>query len=126
MDDHKHGHGRNHELQWGHGREAMDGAAANTTVDNRRDFNGAMAVRPWMAAAAAGAAPAYSNFNGAMAVRPWMATGADRLPIALKRLQWGHGREAMDGWRESARDSLSAHFNGAMAVRPWMAAPAPL
>ena len=35
-------------------------------------------------------------------------------------LQWGHGREAMDGGRCSASNGSSPDFNGAMAVRPWM------
>ena len=36
-------------------------------------------------------------------------------------LQWGHGREAMDGFTSvAAMPSWSASFNGAMAVRPWM------
>ena len=37
-------------LQWGHGREAMDGGNVATWVPCRSNgFNGAMAVRPWMA-----------------------------------------------------------------------------
>ena len=37
-----------------------------------------------------------AGFNGAMAVRPWMAINARAYRIA-NMLQWGHGREAMDG-----------------------------
>ena len=41
--------------------------------------------------------PVNSCFNGAMAVRPWMAVSEMIcLPTAVV-LQWGHGREAMDG-----------------------------
>ena len=39
----------------------------------------------------------YSNFNGAMAVRPWMEMRRAERLARLGQLQWGHGREAMDG-----------------------------
>ena len=35
-------------LQWGHGREAMDGASWLRRLNTLPSFNGAMAVRPWM------------------------------------------------------------------------------
>ena len=35
-------------LQWGHGREAMDGVGPLLKASRVPDFNGAMAVRPWM------------------------------------------------------------------------------
>ena len=60
-------------LQWGHGREAMDGAVTAAANRRRYDFNGAMAVRPWMEFRLACPPSMQSNFNGAMAVRPWMA-----------------------------------------------------
>ena len=60
-------------LQWGHGREAMDGLIV------------------W-----AKYRVAIYHFNGAMAVRPWMG-GPGRLYQRPPPLQWGHGREAMDG-----------------------------
>ena len=60
-------------LQWGHGREAMDGSGAPSCPRHKRRFNGAMAVRPWMA------------------VRQ-----VDESDV-WQPLQWGHGREAMDG-----------------------------
>ena len=41
------------------------------------------------------------------------------LNTAMK-LQWGHGREAMDGGARSTTPTLPPSFNGAMAVRPWM------
>ena len=66
--------GRIAELQWGHGREAMDGGGASATI--------------WR--------PTY--FNGAMAVRPWMERALSELHYQVPELQWGHGREAMDGW----------------------------
>ena len=37
------------------------------------------------------------GFNGAMAVRPWMAVCAAGGGDVECLLQWGHGREAMDG-----------------------------
>ena len=49
------------------------------------------------------------------ALPPGVAAGPETL-------QWGHGREAMDGWRAARRRSDRRRcFNGAMAVRPWMA-----
>ena len=51
MDGNQDGHRRNHdkELQWGHGREAMDGDTAHHALATAQaGFNGAMAVRPWM------------------------------------------------------------------------------
>ena len=89
------------QLQWGHGREAMDGTWWPSSRKRTRGFNGAMAVRPWMAA-------------GRLAGR--------RVLV----LQWGHGREAMDGRATSVQAREASCFNGAMAVRPWMVdAPAP-
>ena len=60
------------KLQWGHGREAMDGRALADLCGTAWDFNGAMAVRPWMVA-------------------------ASTVGMTGHELQWGHGREAMDG-----------------------------
>ena len=40
---------RGYLLQWGHGREAMDGGGPRRPCRARVRFNGAMAVRPWMA-----------------------------------------------------------------------------
>ena len=37
-------------LQWGHGREAMDGRLAPPLAKPGLGFNGATAVRPWMGA----------------------------------------------------------------------------
>ena len=83
-------------LQWGHGREAMDGTRPVGSWLAPRYFNGAMAVRPWMAAWPYSAASRAAYFNGAMAVRPWMDRSSPRF-LQWSRLQWGHGREAMDG-----------------------------
>ena len=38
-----------------------------------------------------------TSFNGAMAVRPWMGARAELAVADHIVLQWGHGREAMDG-----------------------------
>ena len=118
--------GLSYELQWGHGREAMDGhrrlgrwpfrlcfngATAVRPWMARQNwhrvgfscFNGATAVRPWMAAARAAALLAYSGFNGATAVRPWMGEYDPETGEADPGLQWGHGREAMDGRVASRR-----------------------
>ena len=64
--------------------------------DGAANFNGAMAVRPWMEVWGKDTSAAGSDFNGAMAVRPWMAA-VHRLDGRNAALQWGHGREAMDG-----------------------------
>ena len=45
----------------------------------------------------------------------------DALMRLTPTLQWGHGREAMDGPAPSGPPRTSTCFNGAMAVRPWMA-----
>ena len=58
------------ELQWGHGREAMDGTELLEGRSPRDSFNGAMAVRPWMAESRVSRARERRGFNGAMAVRP--------------------------------------------------------
>ena len=86
-------------LQWGHGREAMDGRHSRTLQSRYTRFNGAMAVRPWMGRRPSSWQIGQNSFNGAMAVRPWMVTQC--LQISRKPFS----------------------FNGAMAVRPWMAAP---
>ena len=53
-------------------------------------------------------------FNGAMAVRPWMAALAEGHALAFM-LQWGHGREAMDG--SPARAGRSSTLPASMG--PW-------
>ena len=132
-------------LQWGHGREAMDGSSIRSSWRSREDFNGAMAVRPWMARCSARSPWPSGDFNGAMAVRPWMVpTDLDTVgarmalqwghgreamdgfqaglgAVGKPKLQWGHGREAMDGGAPDWIMPASSDFNGAMAVRPWMA-----
>ena len=85
------------ELQWGHGREAMDGARQRSPTSSLHNFNGAMAVRPWMDLSTRGPRPCPWDFNGAMAVRPWMVGCGGPGVFGPAQLQWGHGREAMDG-----------------------------
>ena len=76
-------------LQWGHGREAMDGAAGAAEIPSaKQSFNGAMAVRPWMAGRPCRFASCPSCFNGAMAVRPWMEFRR-RRPITLQCASMG-------------------------------------
>ena len=55
------------------------------------------------------------NFNGAMAVRPWMGAGAAFSQIATWLLQWGHGREAMDGGKKR----LPARLCLLTSMGPW-------
>ena len=102
-------------------RPWMARARRPATGTSWRSFNGATAVRPWMARPPVARAPAASRgFNGATAVRPGMAVHR-RQVCAAHGLQWGHGREAMDGRAPAVRRYLGAgSFNGATAVRPWM------
>ena len=88
---------RNNLLQWGHGREAMDGELARRMeleYDILQWGHGREAMdgdnRPPPVSGSA-------DFNGAMAVRPWMAADFVYLDEIQSVLQWGHGREAMDG-----------------------------
>ena len=85
-------------LQWGHGREAMDGPQ-RVRGDRRHD------QLQW--------GHGREAMDGCKGVQK-KGCGA--------WLQWGHGREAMDGSLQR-RQRLALHrFNGAMAVRPWMVA----
>ena len=84
-------------LQWGHGREAMDGIPAADIV--RR-----AARLQW--------GHGREAMDGCV---------EDRITGAGVVLQWGHGREAMDGRPPAYSPALPPCFNGAMAVRPWMA-----
>ena len=77
----------------------MDGVRRLESRINNINFNGAMAVRPWMGSGSRTRKALATYFNGAMAVRPWMARARATAPIPR------------------------ANFNGAMAVRPWMAVP---
>ena len=54
-------------------------ATARVATNAAGDFNGAMAVRPWMAAGPPAVRRAPPHFNGAMAVRPWMGAGAGKF-----------------------------------------------
>ena len=108
-------------LQWGHGREAMDGPRAGDygllglllQWGHGREAMDGTRRRP-------ACRPARCCFNGAMAVRPWMVMEGDRSAVEIVKLQWGHGREAMDGRARCGAASVRTSFNGAMAVRPWM------
>ena len=155
-------------LQWGHGREAVDGGLAGgltlstwcfngataarpwmgssrtSALRRRSSFNGATAARPWMVSIADSSSQAWNCFNGATAARPWMAGASPSRAASwsasmgprprgrgwfgardalhwLTELQWGHGREAVDGYRPSSTTARPLGFNGATAARPWMA-----
>ena len=93
-------------LQWGHGREAMDGllpAAALALLGLLQWGHGREAMDG--SPTGSGAAPSAWNFNGAMAVRPWMVAARAGLHPEVE-LQWGHGREAMDGSRYVPDDRI--------------------
>ena len=61
-------------LQWGHGLAAVDGRDAVVDAVQGRGFNGATALRPWMASPTMRATSCTTRFNGATALRPWMGT----------------------------------------------------
>ena len=84
-------------LQWGHGREAMDGGCL-TDVERL-----ALALQ-------------WGHGREAMDGRD----GRINTFLFKGKLQWGHGREAMDGSKHAFSSMAAAGFNGAMAVRPWM------
>ena len=66
MEDAARDHVIRHPLQWGHGREAMDGASSASASRRAASFNGAMAVRPWM-----GATPAQDAEPQRASMGPW-------------------------------------------------------
>ena len=85
-----------HKLQWGHGREAMDGSEQGAKV---------YVASPLQ----------WGHGREAM---DGPAPPAQLPPPPA--LQWGHGREAMDGLGRGPGRTCHTRFNGAMAVRPWM------
>ena len=132
-------------LQWGHGREAMDGRRVREGPRVCPGFNGATAVRPWMDGRPAlvrdtdcvlqwghgreamdggdGHRPDIGRYDRLQWGHGREAMDGCRLCTHLldaPPLQWGHGREAMDGSRMPPPHAKSASFNGATAVRPWM------
>ena len=86
-----------YSLQWGHGREAMDGGIPEFP---------------------AGRGPVLQWGHGREAMDGGIGT---MILGGATTLQWGHGREAMDGSYRLPRPEFFPDFNGAMAVRPWMA-----
>ena len=88
--------GRCPQLQWGHGLAAVDGVPLATTV--------MLAV----------------GFNGATALRPWMAAESFRTPQAC--LASMGPRPCGRGWLRPCPERIAERggFNGATALRPWM------
>ena len=84
-------------------------------------FNGATAARPWMGSLFFSEVLTTCGFNGATAARPWMADSTTAMPARWLWLQWGHGREAVDGLSAPVGQGVITSFNGATAARPWMA-----
>ena len=84
-------------LQWGHGGEAVERSTLWSGDSTVAGFNGATAVRP-RKAGQLGLRPSwFVGFNGATAVRPWKDRGPrSRHRDASRRLQWGHGGEAVE------------------------------
>ena len=50
-----------------------------------------------------------------------MADISQELRLLERSLQWGHGREAVDGRLRKRSAGARGCFNGATAARPWMA-----
>ena len=85
-------------------------SSKRNTTPRQRCFNGATAARPWMATCPVASSGLASSFNGATAARPWMAGALVPMLLQLLVLQWGHGREAVDG-----RTPNQAHMRGSVA-----------
>ena len=68
-----------------------------------------------MGAERARSCAARRGFNGAMAVRPWMAASENPDMRGAKLLQWGHGREAMDGFQHA----LDERVRPDASMGPW-------
>src|SRR4051812_38065154 len=87
------GRGRRLEmLQWGHGREAVEDPAAAARlmgVPVLQWGHGREAVED---AAGARVMTGMRGFNGATAVRPWKTGGSWSYIGTDAKLQWGHGR----------------------------------
>ena len=108
-------------LQWGHGREAVDGRQCRGGgLPGPARFNGATAARPWMAWPRRRSPDRIPRFNGATAARPWMDYALVAAMRILARLQWGHGREAVDGMhRRPQRGQLLASMGPRPRGRGW-------
>ena len=109
------------ELQWGHGLAAVDGGCAQVQRNQSHGLqwgHGLAAVDGYMALFIH---PTVRGFNGATALRPWMATRRGRWPIG-ERASMGP-RPCGRGWRRGERPCSRRRcgFNGATALRPWMA-----
>ena len=108
-------------LQWGHGLAAVVGCAWPGMADKtEQGFNGATALRPWMALPYLDARHTAFGFNGATALRPWMAGRAVRHVIAAGASMGP--RPCGRGWAAATQTTRRRPicFNGATALRPWM------
>ena len=133
------------QLQWGHGREAVDGSVIAWTLDGvsmlqwghgREAVDGGQPQPPRAGRLASmGPRPRGRGWAASWLPYAWIATASmgprprgrgwlgkpDLIWHNESGLQWGHGREAVDGGRARPPGAPLAGFNGATAARPWMA-----
>ena len=83
-------------LQWGHGDEAVEETPAAVQASSPTRFNGATAMKPWKRCPPKPQRPTSCSFNGATAMKPWKSGHLDLERSCVKRLQWGHGDEAVE------------------------------
>ncbi len=111
-------------LQWGHGGEAVDGMSSQGRSPQQQPrFNGATAVKPWMAAHPSVTSDPHSTLQWGHGGEAVDGPSKQPTPTPVRSLQWGHGGEAVDGifpWLSAT--SHGRCFNGATAVKPWMGA----
>ena len=107
-------------LQFGHGGDAVENSTASVTSTRPRSFNSATAVMPWKTATFHRRASRERSFNSATAVMPWKTPCNADVTNAARKLQFGHGGDAVENARfPSCPMVLLASFNSATAVMPW-------
>src|SRR5208337_2435437 len=63
---------------------------------------------------------AKHRFNGATAMKPWKRGRWFAGCSIGRKLQWGHGDEAVEeSWESNMANELQTRFNGATAMKPW-------
>ncbi len=136
-------------LQCGHGDEAVENRPQpNSPSLSGIDFNAATAMRPWRTRRCGRSGCRRRNFNAATAMRPWRTLAEIDAEAEKKKLQCGHGDEAVENvcmaWSvpdafilqcghgdEAVENSVAgrfhrsshAYFNAATAMRPWRTGP---
>src|SRR5438876_1187300 len=83
-------------LQFGHGGEAVEIETGDTGCNSFTSFNSATAVKPWRCRDRRHDRRQTLRFNSATAVKPWRSNPAVCLASELRKLQFGHGGEAVE------------------------------